>query len=103
MSTTEEPSDPDLERESLQETRLYNLLTGGDIAEALHEAESWTAWPLDDIGLWLLAEAYFQSQRAECVPILRRMLRNKHERDDLSVAHMEDMIRVASAWNLDDG
>ncbi len=55
----------------------------------------------DDIGLWLLVEAYFQSQRPECVPILERMLRNKAERDEPSVKRMEDMIEEAKAWNAD--
>lgn len=85
----------------LQEQVVLVLLSAQDVAGALAEAESWTFWPLDDIGLWLLVEAYFQSQRPECVPILERMLRNKAERDEPSVKRMEDMIEEAKAWNAD--
>ena len=84
--------------ESLREELLHDFLVRGEIVEALREAESWTSWPLDDIGLWLLVEAYFQSRRPECAPILDRMLRNKGERDELSVKRMEEMLEAVKEW-----
>jgi hypothetical protein len=101
MDKDNENPDATLTGESLREAELYDLLVMGDHAEALRQAESWPVWPLDDIGLWLLVEVYFQSQRQECAPILERMLRNKGQRDELSVKRMEEMLEEAKAWACD--
>lgn len=99
MGTSDEHPETDSERDSIREARLHDCLAKGDTVEALREAEAWTSWPLDDIGLWLLVEAYFRSQRPECIPILERMLRQRSERDELSVARMAEMIEVAKQWS----
>lgn len=103
MSNRDEKLDTHLALESLREGHLHDLLVRGELAEALREAESWAFWPLDDIGLWLLVEAYFQSHRQECVPILERMLRDEAKRDELSVKRMEEMVEEARAWSADRG
>jgi hypothetical protein len=89
----------DIEVESLRENLLYGYLVGSNIAAALAEVESWSSWPTDDIGLWLLVEAFFQSRRRECVPILERMLRDANLRDELSIRRMKEMIGVAATWD----
>lgn len=83
----------------LRENLLYGHLCSSNIPAALDEVESWQSWPLDDIGLWLLVETFFQSRRLECVPILHRMLRTRAERDELSVRKMEDMLAIARGWS----
>ena len=89
---------PATDSDSLRESQLYDCLARGDTEGSLKEAESWDFWPIDDIGLWLLVESYFQSQRLECVPILEHLLGTRSERDELSVARMEEMIAVAKTW-----
>lgn len=98
-SKAEDEGGLSLEAETLRENLLYGLLGREDICGALAEVESWSSWPVDDIGLWLLVETFFQSRRLECVPILERMLRSRGERDELSVGKMEEMIATAVAWS----
>jgi hypothetical protein len=89
----------DVEVEWLRENLLYGYLGSSNIPAALAEVESWQSWPVDDIGLWLLVETFFQSRRLECVPILERMLISRGERDELSVRKMEEMVAIARAWS----
>ncbi len=88
----------DIEVESLRENLLYGYLVCSNLPAALAEVESWSSWPADDIGLWLVVEALFQSHRLECIPILERMLRSRSERDELSVIKMEEMVATARGW-----
>jgi len=95
-----EPSPGELD---LREVRLYDLLANGDTSQALAEVESWTSWPLDLIGRWLVIEAYFQSQRGDFLPVLERMLLDGVERNMDAVAQMEQMIVLGRTWSRNDG
>lgn len=97
MNRTDEEAQIDAEMSS-REQRLDDLLGEGKVSEALREVESWAFWPLDDIGLWLLIEAFYQSRRRDCVPVLERLLRDETGRDDLSLRHMQEMLEAAREW-----
>jgi len=78
--------------------RLFDYLARGELQGALAEVDSWTSWPLDLIGRWLVIETYFQSQRRDFVPMLKRMIRDGIEPNTTHVARMEAMIEEADSW-----
>lgn len=89
---------PDTAELHARQGRLFDHLARGDLGNALAEVDSWTSWPLDLIGRWLVIETYFQSQRRDFVPVLKRMLRDGIEPNKAHVAQMEAMIEQANSW-----